>query len=137
MEDIYATQSRNKLSKRGAAASKDSEELFTKIHDVILSLPTPLVDRLKLRKRVPVVIKMHQFIVKILNDVLPKQVLDLDRNISLMLLPLIILCLSQIPSMIWQSFIAILGLAPVKTQWTKSSSKAEFIQKFSFDQVDQ
>ena len=82
-------------------------------------------------------IKLHEFVVKSLNNVLPAQILELDRNISLMILPLIILGAAQVPSMIWNSFLALLGLGPVQTAWSKSSNKSEFNRKFSFDQIDQ
>ena len=60
----------------------------------MLKLPTPVVDSLKLRKRVPIIIKLHELVLKTLNKILPVQILELDRNMSLMLLPLIILGLA-------------------------------------------
>ena len=95
------------------------------------------MDTLKLRKRVPVLIKLHESLVTALNQVLPSQILKLDRNAAMLLLPVIILGLAQIPSMIWQAFLEMLGLAPAKTVWSKSRDGGEFSTKFSFDQVDQ
>jgi hypothetical protein len=80
--------------------------------------------------------KLHQLMVDTLNKSLPAQVLEIDRNISLIILPVIVLGLAQVPSFIWNSFIAALGLSPAKTNWSKSSNKGEFNRKFSFDQID-
>lgn len=81
-------------------------------------------------------IKLHELVVTTLNNNLPSQVLQIDRNISLMLLPLIVLALAQVPSIIWNNFVAVLGLAPAKSAWIKSSDSKEFKRKFSFDQID-
>lgn len=99
----------------------------------MLSLPTPIVERLKLRKRVPVLVKLHEAAVSGLNKALPSQILKLDRNIAMMLLPLIILGFAQIPAMAWNSFVEMLGLAPAKVVWSKYGDSGEFTRKFSFD----
>jgi len=69
-------------------------EVFQRIHQILLSLPTPIVDNLKLRQRLPVVITMHEQILKLAIHAIPESVLKVDKTMALMLLPVIILILA-------------------------------------------
>ena len=99
----------------------------------MLSLPSPIIENLKLRKRVPVVIKMHEVLLKSFVKAVPKDVMKIDKNMALILLPVLILILAQfvymlryIPLAIISSFV---NIGAKKTTW----SKKEFGEKFSFD----
>lgn len=74
IEDIYSAPSPTKLSQK-KELSEDNKELFVKIHKALLNLPSPIVERLQLGKRVPVLIKLHEAVVNWLNKVLPSQLL--------------------------------------------------------------
>lgn len=65
--------------------------MFQKIHDILLSLPAPVVDNLKLRERLPVVIKIHEQVLKAVVNAIPENMLKVDKNMALMILPVIVI----------------------------------------------
>ena len=92
-EDIYSNQGRSMKNKLGRL-DDEKFELFQKVHDILLSLPTPIVDNLKLKKRVPIVIKMHEVLLKLMVKAVPESMLKIDKNMALMLLPVMILIMA-------------------------------------------
>ena len=139
-EDIYSNQGRSMKNKLGRL-DDEKFELFQKVHDILLSLPTPIVDNLKLKKRVPIVIKMHEVLLKLMVKAVPESMLKIDKNMALMLLPVMILIMAQLVYMLKYIPVALISIfvnvGEKKTTWYKSSDSATFNQKFSFDQTDQ
>jgi len=82
------------MKKRSARLDDEKFEVFQKVHDILVSLPSPIVDNLKLRKRVPVVIKMHEALLKAFVKAVPNDVIKIDKNMALMLLPVLILIIA-------------------------------------------
>ena len=92
-EDIYSAQP-DYMRKKSARLDDEKFEVFQKVHDILLSLPSPIVDNLKLRKRVPVVIKMHEVMLKAFVKVVPSNVMQIDKNMAVMLMPVLIFILA-------------------------------------------